>query len=316
MDLHDAVVVVTGASSGIGRAAAKRFAAQGAKVVVTARRTQALADLVTELGRDRALAVPGDMSDPVVAERVATAAVERFGRLDVWVNNASVVAFGRIQDMPPEAFARVIDVNVLGYANGARAAHPHLKASGGTLVQVASLNSRVPAPYYTPYITSKFAVTGMALSLRQEWRSDGISVAVVLPASVDTPLFHTAGNWYGRRVKAIMPANDPDRIARRIVAAARRPRRTMPAGFGARPLLLGEALAPRVIERITALQAPFNNYEAGEPVPPSPGNLFEPSDLLATERGGWAHRTHRLVAMGAVPVAAVAAGVAARVLRR
>jgi hypothetical protein len=90
----------------------------------------------------------------------------------------------------------------------------------------------------------------------------------------------------------------------------------MPAGFGARPLLISEALAPRLTERLVALQAPVNNFDAAQPAPPSPGNLFEPSDLLDTERGGWAHRNRRAAAVAAVPAAAVAAGVAARVLRR
>src|SRR4051794_29630842 len=155
-DLNGAVVVVTGASSGIGRAAARRFAAAGARVVVTARRAQALQELAAEIG-PTAIAVPADAADAAAVARVAERAVERFGGIDVWVNNAATVAFGRLADIPPEAFDRVIAVNVSGYANGARSAHPHLKASGGTLVNVGSLNSRPAGPCYAPYIASKFA---------------------------------------------------------------------------------------------------------------------------------------------------------------
>src|SRR4051794_9347200 len=165
-NLEQAVVVVTGASSGIGRAAARRFAAAGAAVVVTARRERALAELTRELGGHRALAVAADVGDPEAVDGVARAAADRFGGIDVWVNNASVAAFGRLQDIPPDAFARVLEVNVLGYANGARAAHPHLKARHGVLVNVGSLNSLVPGPFYAPYIASKFAVLGLSLALR------------------------------------------------------------------------------------------------------------------------------------------------------
>src|SRR5690348_10799985 len=108
-DLSGAVVVITGASSGVGRAAARRFASAGARVVLTARRTQALQDLAAELG-PRALAVPADVAEPEAVARVARRAAERFGGIDVWVNNAAVVAFGRLVDVPADAFARVLDV--------------------------------------------------------------------------------------------------------------------------------------------------------------------------------------------------------------
>jgi short-subunit dehydrogenase len=284
--LDQAVVVITGASSGIGRAAARRFRQNGASVVLTARRGEALEELATELAPE-ALAIAGDVSDPEHLQRVAREAVARFGRIDVWVNNASVVAFGRIADIPPDEYSRVLDVNVKGYAYGAQAAYPHLKASGGTLINVGSLNSRVPGPYYSPYIAAKFAVRGLSLALRQEWREDGIAVGLVLPASVDTPLFNEAANWYGRRVKAIAPANNPNRIARAIVAMARRPRRERLAGLGGATLVHGHALAPRLVERLVAWQAPYNGFDQDRPASPSPGNLHEPSDGPISERGGW-----------------------------
>lgn len=288
-ELDQAVVVITGAASGVGRAAARRFRQEGASVVITSRRGPALEELATELVPE-ALAVPGDVTDSGHLDRVAARAVERFGRIDVWVNNASVVAFGRFEDIPPEEFARVLEVNIGGYANGARAAHPHLRRTKGALVNVASINSRVPGPNYSPYITSKFGVWGLTLALRQEWRQDGIEVGAVLPASIDTPLFQEAANWYGRRVKALAPANDPDRIARAIVASAKDPRRMRLSGIGAGSLVHGHTVAPRLVERLVALQSPVNGFDATQPAAPTTGNLHEPSDHPATESGGWGPR--------------------------
>ena len=287
--LDQAVVVITGASSGIGRAAARRLRQSGASVVLTARRGPALEELATELVPE-ALAVPGDVTDPGHLEHVAARAVERFGRIDVWVNNAAVVAFGRFEDIPEDEFERVIDVNLVGYADGARAAHPHLRRSRGTLVNVCSVNSRVPGPNYSPYIASKFGAWGLTLALRQEWRSQGIDVGAVLPASVDTPLWSEAANWYGRRAKALAPANDPDRIAKAIVTTAAKPRRQRLAGVGAGAMARGHAIAPRLVERLIAAQSPVNSFEPDRPQPPTTGNLHEPSSETPAASGGWTAR--------------------------
>ena len=150
MTLSDTVVVITGASSGIGRATALAFAAKGATVVLAARRLAALEEVARECeGRGgEALVVPTDVAESNSVQQLATRAVEDFGRIDVWVNCAAVTAFAPFQEIPLEDFKRVLDVNIMGYVHGARAALPQLRDQGkGTLINVSSIVSSVPQPY-------------------------------------------------------------------------------------------------------------------------------------------------------------------------
>lgn len=289
--LNGTIVVITGASSGIGRATARRFAAEGAFVVLAARRESALRRLESELG-SRALAVPTDVTDEEAVRALAARAADRFGGIDVWVNNAAVTAFGRFEDIPPDAFQRVIETNLLGYARGARAALPHLRERRGVLINVGSVNSRVPAPLISAYVASKFAVDGWTEALRQELRGSGVQVSAVLPASIDTPLFQHAGNWSGRRPKPLDPMNDPDRVARAIVRCARRPVRNLLVGRGARPMVAMHALGGAVFERIFANQVERNHF-VDEPAPADSGNLFEPVPDGDEETGGWRERARQ-----------------------
>lgn len=306
--MESPVVVITGASSGIGRAAARRFASEGARVVVAARREDALGELAREIG-DNALAVPTDVTDEAAVQRLADAAVERFGGIDVWVNNAGVTLFGRFDEVPHDAYRRVIETNLLGYVHGAWAALPHLGARGGTLVNVVSVNGRVPGPYVSAYVASKHALRGWSRSLRQELRGSDVQVVMVSPASIDTPLFQHAGNFTGRRAKALDPVNDAERVARAIVRAARQPRREVLVGLGARQLVTAQGLAPRVFEAAFARRVERNHF-IDEPCDPSAGNLFEAVAEGSDVSGGWKKRDRRRQGRTAAAVAAAAATLA------
>ena len=284
--VKDMVVVVTGAASGIGRVTARTFAEKGAKVVLTARRDAALDELVAELGPDRALAVPADVTDEAQLREVAERAVARFGAIDVWVNCAAVTLFGPFEESPRDEYRRVLDTNVLGYVNGAWAALPHLRRSRGTLINVGSVNSYVPAPQASAYVASKHAIRGWAASLRQELRGTGVDVVTILPASIDTPLFQQAANLTGRRPKALNPTNPPERVARAIVRAARRPMREKAVGRRSRQMLLFEKLAPALFDRVMARKVEHDHF-ADERTAPTSGNLFAPDAAQARETGGW-----------------------------
>ena len=306
--LNVSVVVVTGASSGIGRATAQAFARKGAAVVVAARRAHVLEDVAEECRRagGDALAVPTDTTDADAVERLAAAAVDRFGRIDVWVNNAAVSLFARFHEAPPEDFRRVIETNLFGYVYGARAALRRFREQGeGVLINNASIVARVSQPYTSAYVMSKHAVRGLGMSLRQELAlagARGIHVCTVMPATIDTPFFDQAANFTGRKVKPMPPVYPPERAAGAIVRLARFPRREVFVGHSGRLLAGQQKLAPGLTERVLAVMTDRTHLYRDRPAGPTHGNLFEPRAVDGSVDGGWngARRTRvrRLLTAG------------------
>jgi NAD(P)-dependent dehydrogenase (short-subunit alcohol dehydrogenase family) len=231
--LAEAVVVITGASSGTGAATALEVARNGGTVVLAARGEPAL-DAVAERCRasgGRAAVLPTDVTDPVAVERLADTAVAVFGRLDAWVNNATTGAAGLFEEIPLAQLRRVIEVNLLGAAYGMRAALPHLRASGGgVLVNNASALAAIAMPYQSIYNAAKQGVRGLADTVRQELRVTGerrIAICTVLPAGTAAPLRRYAA---GRRIAPPPPVQPPEVAARTIVRLLTRPRREAYAG--------------------------------------------------------------------------------------
>ena len=287
--LSESVVVITGASSGIGRATALAFAEAGATVVLAARREQALRQAASECESRgaQALAVPTDVRDQAAVERLAQTAEDRFGHVDVWVNNAGVSLFGRFDESPPELWRQVIETNLFGVANGARAAVRRFRARGsGTLINVGSVNSRAPGPYASSYMASKFAVRGLSESLRDELRGEGIDVCTVMPASIDTPFFQHAANYFGREVKPLRPVIHPGRVAAAIVRCAKRPRRELIVGLSGRQMVLTHDLMPWVFERVMTKVIEREHFR-DRPAAPTPGNVVEPMQAWNGVTGGW-----------------------------
>ena len=290
--LPDAVVVITGASSGIGRAVALACARRGATVVVAARREQPLRELAGRCERlvGRALAVPTDVTDEAAVRQLAQRAIESFGRIDVWVNNAAVTLFGRFEETPPEAYRRVIETNLFGYVHGARAALPIFRDQGsGVLINVASVAGKVSQPYTSTYVLTKHAVRALGMSLRQELSLDGVGdihVCTVLPASIDTPLFQHAANYTGRAIKPMSPVYEAEQAARAIVRLAEHPSREVIVGKAGRMLSLVQMFAPGLAEGILARQVERDHFQ-DQPAPPTTGNLFEPLPQWTGVSGGW-----------------------------
>jgi NAD(P)-dependent dehydrogenase (short-subunit alcohol dehydrogenase family) len=293
MRVRDSVVVITGASSGIGRATALACAANGAAVVLAARRDAALQEVAgeCEAAGGAALAVPTDVTDAEAVQVLARRAVERFGRLDVWVNAAAVTAFAPFQEIPLEDFRRILDVDVMGYVHGARAALPYLRDQGkGVLVNVSSIVGIVPQPYTHAYSMSKAAVRVLASSIRQELRLDGakrVKVCTVLPATIDTPFFEHTANYTGRRARAMPPVYSAERVARTIVNLIRVPRREVVVGPMGRNLLVQSKVAPGLTERMMALQVDKTHLYRTRPAPATDGNLFQPAPGTGSVSGGW-----------------------------
>lgn len=318
---HDRVVVVTGASSGIGRATVQRLAEDGATVVAAARRKEALQELADSLADAPGEVVPMalDVTEAAAVEELADEVVGRFGRLDAWVNNAAVHLFGRFEELPYDDWRRVIDTNVFGYVHGARAAIPYFREQGhGVLVNVGSMLSTVPTPLQSAYVTSKFAIKGLTDSLRQELQdAPEIAVTLILPGPIDTPMFQSAGNHTGRRVQAPSPTIAATRVANAIVSAIEHPRREVPIGVtSTRPVLAARKLLPGTTERLGAGPMVASHF-TDEAAAPSSGNLHEPLDLPAEVSGGWQAdpATRRTLLAPAVALGAAGAAAAVAVAR-
>jgi short-subunit dehydrogenase len=290
--LQGAVVVITGASSGIGRATALAFAEAGASVVLAARRELALrelAELVTHRG-GTALVVPTDVTDESQVDHLAIQAKEAFGRIDIWVNNAAVTLLGDFNGTPLNDYKRVIETNFFGTVHGARAALAIFKEQGsGTLINLSSVVSRMPQPYASAYVASKRAIRALGMSLRQELILQGeknIHVITIMPATIDTPLFQHAANYSGRTVQPPPPVNPASMVAEVIVKAAINPRREIFVGRGARFIATQMELFPGITERLTARM--IDKTHLGDtPAKETTGNLYHASADDGAVSGGW-----------------------------
>ncbi|MEX1078158.1 MAG: SDR family oxidoreductase [Homoserinimonas sp.] len=246
------VIVITGASSGIGRKTAVEFARRGSRLVLAARNEEALQALVAEITRlgGEAQPVVTDVSDYSQVSALASRAVERFGRIDVWVNNAGVATYGTVAQMEADELHRVIEVNLMGQIYGMKAALPHLRTSGGTIINVSSALGERSVPLQAAYSAAKHGIVAFGEALRMELRAEGSPVHVVdvLPSSINTPLYTHARSKLGVKPKPIGPVYEPSVVAEAIVQAARRPTRRVYAGLPGRMLDAGQRISPRLMD--------------------------------------------------------------------
>ena len=249
------VAVITGGSSGIGRATATLFAQRGASVVLAARGLPALeaaAAEVIEVGGE-VLVVPTDVADAEQVQALALAALERFGRIDTWVNGASVATYGDLVDVSTADIAQTIQINLMGQVHGLKAALTVMREQGsGTVIAISSVLGARAVPLQAPYCASKRAVIGLMESVRmeEERANSGVRLTTILPSSINTPLFDHARSTMGVRPAPVPPVYQPEVVAAAIVFAATHPRRDIYVGAAARQLDLLERLSPALTDRL------------------------------------------------------------------
>ncbi|WBB81571.1 SDR family NAD(P)-dependent oxidoreductase [Micromonospora sp. WMMD882] len=285
------VVVVTGATSGVGRATAHAFAARGDHLVLAARAPRTLAEVRAECAAAGAATVEvrvTDVTEPGAVDALARATLDRHGRLDVWAHSAAVMAYGRFDEVPAEVFDQVVRTGLLGAAGVARAALRHFRAAGGgALIFTGSVLGQVTAPYMSGYVASKWGLRGLVRALQQECRdTPGLHVCLVSPGSVDTPVYQQAANYLGRAGRPPPPVATPQRVARAIVACADRPRREVTVGSANLVMRFGFTALPGLYD---VLVGPLMRLAglSRRPTPPHPGVVFAPNPAGEAVRGGW-----------------------------
>jgi short-subunit dehydrogenase len=288
-NLRETTVVITGASAGIGRAIALRFARTGANLALIARDPAALGEVKREAEKlgGTALVVPADVADANAVFEAADAIVRDRGGIDIWINDAMVTVFAPVWEIAPDEFRRVTEVTYLGMVHGTMAALRHMRARNrGTIVQVGSALAYRGIPLQAAYCGAKHALRGFTNSLRTELEHDHSAIAVTmveLPA-VNTPQFDWARTRMPRKPRPVPPVVQPEAVADKIFLAALDPKREYWLGASTLKAILGNMVLPEFLDRYLA----NNAYEAQETKaavsPMRKDNLMAPVGEL--------HRTH------------------------
>jgi short-subunit dehydrogenase len=278
MTLSGKVVVMTGASSGIGRAAAKGFAARGARLVLAARRAEALEEVALEcrVSGGNAVIRQTDVSREAEVQALAELALEQTGSIDIWVNNAGVTLFGTLERTPMEEHRQVLETNLFGAIYGARAVLPVFRRQKrGVLINVGSILSKIGQPFVPSYVISKFALRGLTEALRAEVADQyDIHICSLLPFAVDTEHFESGANHVGLEARAMPPVQSPEKVARALLEIAERPVRERHVPRAAVLGLALHALFPRTVERIL-FDALARFHFSNDRTPSTRGNLYQ-----------------------------------------
>ncbi|MBN9118499.1 MAG: SDR family oxidoreductase [Planctomycetes bacterium] len=277
--VREQVIVITGASSGIGLATAQAAAREGARVVLAARNDEALARIERDITANggTAVHVVADVSGRDDVEKIARVAIARFGGFDTWVNNAGTSIFGRLEEVPDADSRRLFDINFWGVVYGSLAAVKHLKGRGGALINLGSVLSDMAVPIQGMYSATKHAVKGFTDALRLELEAEGapVSVTLIKPTSIDTPFPEHAKNYTDREPKLPDPVYRPEEVAAAILHAAAHPERDVFVGTSGRVMSATARQAPRLMDRLSAGVMP-GQQKRDEPPRNPEGALYKP----------------------------------------
>lgn len=291
--LDGKVIVITGASSGFGKGAALKFATLGAHLVLAARREDLLADLVErcKTAGGLAISVPTDVSNSADVKNLFEKTIEEYGRLDVWINNAGAAALGKFTEVPLADHFQVVQTDLCGTIYGSYFAMQRFEEQGfGTLINVASMIARIPAPFYSSYSAAKHGVLGLSGALRQELaelENENIHVCTVLPMAMDTPFFEHAANYTGKEAKPIPPVSDAEEVVDVFLDLIFNPKAEVAVGRGAGVFSVSDSVAPGMTEAMMAKNTRMT-MDAAPDAEPSAGNLKHP-----TSQGAGVHGKHR-----------------------
>jgi short-subunit dehydrogenase len=287
--LDQQVIVITGASSGIGLATAETAAREGAKLVLAARSARTLQQIVERINAQggEAIHVVADVGDRAQVERIAETAIGRFGRIDTWINNAGLSIYGRLEQVSEKDNRRLFDTNFWGVVNGSLVALPHLQTKGGALINVGSEVSDAVVPLQGMYSASKHAVKGFTDALRvevEEVAKAPVSITLIQPTAVDTPFPQHAKNYMAQEPQLPTPMIDPEQVAEAILKAAVKPERDIKVGMMSKLNTTISKVAPSLGDKMSAMQ----NDRQQRPEPPRDpdGTLYKPGESGRTQGEG------------------------------
>jgi short-subunit dehydrogenase len=288
--LNEQVVVITGASSGIGLVTARMAAGRGARLVVAARSEEALKQLVDEINGagGEAVYVVADVGNEDDVRHISEAAIRRFGGFDTWINNAGVSVYGKLMEISIEDQRRLFETNFWGVVYGSYVAAGHLKRRGGALINVGSTLSDRAIPIQGMYSASKHAVKGFTDALRMELEADSapVSVTLIKPGAIDTPYTHHAKNYLESEPTLPPPVYAPEVVAEAILYCAEHQEREVFAGGGGKALSVSEKYAPRLTDKLMEWTM-IDMQKSGRPPRRREDNgLYKASGKLK-ERGGY-----------------------------
>lgn len=310
--LKDKTIVITGASSGAGKAIALEFAVHQPYLILSSRNADALQDVTSgcEALGAKVKCVIADVTNASEVINLAAEAQEFGGQIDIWINNAGVLAAGTFEETPMVVHDQVIQTNLMGYIHGAHAVIPYFKKQRhGVLINNISIGGFLPVPYGVGYSASKFGLRGFSAALKAELSGwPDIHICDAFPAFLDTPGIQHAANYTGKVLRPAPPVYDPRRVAMAIVKLAEKPQSEIMIGSVSTLLRLSYGLMPALTRGIASKVIKYYLKRADE-IPKTDGNLFNSVNFGNSVYGGWglpgkpkAH--HKYLISGLVVIAA------------